>query len=197
MFPDETNSYRFGTFIFIPHESVLLRDGTPVSLTPKTFDLLAVLVKNHGRIVGKDELISTVWPDSFVEEGNLAVTVRYLRKILGDDAHDSIFIETVPRRGYRFIAEVQVPQCKSESSVETENGNISPAPRHKYWLVFPVAAVLLFLTGASWFMWLRPSGTMQPSEQKMMLAVLPFQNLTGDTGQEYFSDGLTEEMITR
>jgi DNA-binding winged helix-turn-helix (wHTH) protein/TolB-like protein/Flp pilus assembly protein TadD len=98
--------YVFDQFMLAPEERLLWRDGKPVALTPKTFDLLVVLVTNSGHLVGKDELLQKVWPDSFVEEVNLSVNISSLRKALGDDQALTRFIETVPKRGYRFIAPV-------------------------------------------------------------------------------------------
>ena len=83
-----------------------MRDNEPVELTPKAFDLLSALVENHGRLVGKDELMALVWADSFVEESNLTFNIRQLRKSLGDHAQHPTYIKTVPRHGYRFIAPV-------------------------------------------------------------------------------------------
>src|SRR5438132_11671978 len=102
-----TNKFEFDDFLLDAREKVLLREGKAVSITPKAFLLLLTLVENHGHLVEKEELIETVWKDSFVEEGNLAVTVLSLRKILGDDTQHPRFIETVPKRGYRFIADVK------------------------------------------------------------------------------------------
>ena len=99
--------YEFGPFQVDIAEHSLLRDGKPVSLTPKVFDLLRVLVQNNGRLVEKDELLKEVWPDSFVEEGNLNRNVSILRKVLGEDATGKPYIETVPKRGYRFVANVK------------------------------------------------------------------------------------------
>ncbi len=99
--------FEFGEFFLDTNERVLLKNGKPVSITPKTFQLLLVLIENHGRIVEKDELMKTVWADSFVEEGNLTYTMRLLRKALADDSQNPRYIETVPRRGYRFIADVR------------------------------------------------------------------------------------------
>ena len=101
-----TNVYEFGPFRLDPTEGLLLRDGTPVPLMPKTFELLRVLVENRGRLLQKDELMKLVWPESFVEEGNLSHHVFTLRKALGEDK-GSAYIETVPKRGYRFIAPVR------------------------------------------------------------------------------------------
>src|SRR5437763_17019476 len=103
----ERNRFEFDEFLLDAREHVLFRDGKPVSITPKAFLLLLSLVENHGHLVEKDKLIERVWKDSFVEEGNLAVTVNVLRKILGDDTQQPRFIETVPKRGYRFIADVK------------------------------------------------------------------------------------------
>ncbi len=99
--------YEFKNFRLDLAERVLLRDGKPLSLTPKAFHLLKILVENHGHIVDKDKLITEIWADSFVEDGNLAVSATMLRKALADDANQPTFIETIPRRGYRFIAEVR------------------------------------------------------------------------------------------
>lgn len=99
--------YRFEDFTLDREQRVLLRRGTPLPLTPKAFDTLLVLVENCGRIVEKSELIKRVWPDSFVEESNLTFNIQQLRKWLGDNARTPRYIETVPRRGYRFIATVE------------------------------------------------------------------------------------------
>lgn len=102
----ETKRFEFCDFVLDPREGVLFREGQPVPITPKTFDLLHVLIENRGRIVGKDELMKAVWRDSFVAEGNLAFTIGLLRKVLNDDKQNPKFIETVSKRGYRFVANV-------------------------------------------------------------------------------------------
>ena len=99
--------YEFGPFRLDTVERVLQRDGRPVPLSPKAFEVLLILVESSGHIVEKDELMDRVWADSFVEEGNLKVTVSHLRKALEDGAEDRQYIETVPRRGYRFTANVK------------------------------------------------------------------------------------------
>ena len=88
----------------IPHERVLLQDGQPVSLTPKAFELLAFLAANPGRLLTKDELLQAVWPDAV--ESNLAHTVFAIRKALAESPESARYIETVPKRGYRFVAPV-------------------------------------------------------------------------------------------
>lgn len=103
----ETKNFTFGDFLLDKKEKTLFRSGEKIPLTPKAFELLVVLVENHSRLVEKSDLMNRVWADSFVEEGNLAYTMRLLRKALGDEAQQPEFIETVPRRGYRFIAAVE------------------------------------------------------------------------------------------
>ena len=97
----------FGPFRLDSDERVLLCEGKPVPLSPKSFDMLLVLVENRGRLLKKDDLMKLVWPDSFVEEGNLSHHVFTVRKALGDEKGAAKYIETVPRRGYRFIADVR------------------------------------------------------------------------------------------
>lgn len=99
--------YEFGAFRLDAQERLLLRDGEIVPLTPKAFDMLLTLVENSGRLLGKQELMQRLWPDSFVEEGSLAQNVSLLRRVLGENPEGQKFIETVPRRGYRFIGSVR------------------------------------------------------------------------------------------
>ncbi len=100
--------YEFGPFRLDPTERLLLRDGHPIPLTPKAFDLLLALVQRSGHLVEKRELLETVWPSSFVEEGNLSVMVYALRKAFGCDHRDHTYIETVSKKGYRFAADVRL-----------------------------------------------------------------------------------------
>jgi DNA-binding winged helix-turn-helix (wHTH) protein/TolB-like protein/tetratricopeptide (TPR) repeat protein len=99
--------YEFGAFQLDPPERLLRYDGQPVALTPKAFDLLLILVERSGHLIEKEELLRIVWRDSFVEEGNLAVTVSLLRKVLNDDRGQHRYIETVSKKGYRFVADVK------------------------------------------------------------------------------------------
>ena len=102
----EVTEYRFKTFLLDVSERQLLNDGTRIRLTPKAFDLLVYLVRNAGHLVHKDELLQAIWPDAFVEEGNLTRTIHTLRKALGEDENGNKFIETVPTAGYRFVAKI-------------------------------------------------------------------------------------------
>src|SRR5262249_18965019 len=99
--------YKFDSFILDVDERVLFRDGRMVPLTPKVFETLLLLVRNHGSIVTKEKMLDTLWPDVFVEESNVTFNITMLRKALGDPKQSSHYIETVPRRGYRFKTEVK------------------------------------------------------------------------------------------
>jgi TolB-like protein/DNA-binding winged helix-turn-helix (wHTH) protein/Flp pilus assembly protein TadD len=99
--------YEFGPFRLIVPERLLLRAGEPVTLRSKVFDTLVALVQNSGHVIGKDELMRTVWPDTMVEEGNLTHNISVLRKVLGEGASEQRYIETVPGWGYRFVAPVR------------------------------------------------------------------------------------------
>lgn len=107
MLPETKDIYTFADFRLDPVEKTLWRKAKVVALTPKVFDTLLVFVENAGRLLEKDELMREIWRDSFVEESNLTFNVKTLRRALGDNAQNPRFIETVPRRGYRFIAEVR------------------------------------------------------------------------------------------
>jgi len=109
--------YKFGSFQLDPTEHLLLRKGQTVPLTPKTFDLLVFLVAHRGRLMTKDQILSAVWPESFVEEANLTVAVSALRKALGERPGEKQYIDTVPKKGYRFTAAV----TEVEGSEKTEN----------------------------------------------------------------------------
>ena len=112
--------YEFGQFRLDAQEHVLLRDGEVIPLAPKAIDLLVALVENSGHVISKDELIKQVWPDSFVEEANLSHQIFTLRKALNEDKNDAKYIETVPRRGYRFVATVTEIGYSSSDLVVTE-----------------------------------------------------------------------------
>jgi DNA-binding winged helix-turn-helix (wHTH) protein len=118
--------YSFGPFRLDPRERQLLRNGRPVPLTPKVFDLLCLLVSKHGRVLSKDEIMETLWHDAVVEEANLVQNISVLRKALGHSAGNE-YIETVPRFGYRFVAPVGVGQ---ELPSRTEQRQPHPETRY-------------------------------------------------------------------
>jgi len=116
--------YRFGSFTLNDAEQQLLRNGEPVRLAPKAFEVLLVLIQNRGCLVTKENLLEKVWPDTFVEEANLSVNVASLRKALDEGDEDLRCIETVPKRGYRFVAPV--------SEVTGESARTREEPRFSY-----------------------------------------------------------------
>jgi Tol biopolymer transport system component/DNA-binding winged helix-turn-helix (wHTH) protein len=147
--------YRFGEFTVDPEQKVLLRDGARLALPPKIFDTLLILVDNSGRIVQKEELMKRLWPDTFVEESNLTFNIQQLRKALGDDARHPRFIETVPRRGYRFIAEVNenLAQISNPEPRIAITKPAQPKVLKRSYLTFAVLGVLAVaaVVVASWF----------------------------------------------
>jgi TolB-like protein/DNA-binding winged helix-turn-helix (wHTH) protein len=201
-----SNLYEFDEFRLDAQNRVLRRGGTAVPLTRKAFDVLLLLIQNAGRIVTKDELMGAVWPDSFVEESNLTQTIFMVRKAL-DETADRRYILTVQGQGYRFLVpvtegdrtgpEIGAPAVVPDAISVPEAQLISHGRRHWRATVLASAALalVLILAYAIWPWRLRRGAVEQPG--KTMLAVLPFENFTGDAGQEYFSDGLTEEMISQ
>lgn len=155
MFPAINQFYRFGEFTVDGDQRVLLQNGKPLPLTPKVFDTLLILVNNSGRIVEKEELMSRLWPDTFVEESNLTFNIQQLRKAFRDNARHPKFIETVARRGYRFIADVQVGTAPSVTTDELRDANPEvslPTPGRSY-LSFAAISVLLIgvVVTTAWF----------------------------------------------
>ena len=116
---NETPSYRFNSFLLDVAERQLFHYDKPVPLTPKAFDVLVYLVEHGGHLVLKDDLMQAVWPDSFVDEVNIPRTVHTIRGTLGEDDNGNKFIETVPTKGYRFVAKVN----EVHEWVEQESGN--------------------------------------------------------------------------
>jgi len=119
--------YEFGPFRLDPGERRLSREGQPITLRAKIFDTLCVLIDAHGHLVDKDELIHCVWPDAVVEEGNLAHNISVLRKTLGEPATGQKYVETVPGRGYRFVAEVSEIQREPRPWHESRPHATKPA----------------------------------------------------------------------
>jgi DNA-binding winged helix-turn-helix (wHTH) protein/Tol biopolymer transport system component len=125
---ENVSQSQFGPFSIDVGERVLRRDGRPVPLTPKAFDVLAALVERPGRLISKEELLQKVWSDTFVEESNLAYNVFALRKALGDTAENGRYIETVAKRGYRFIATVTRASPGNTGSPSSEAAAEAPVP---------------------------------------------------------------------
>jgi len=128
MISPETQIYEFDDFRLDATEKELRRRGEPVPLTPKVFDALLYFVRHPGTVLGKDELMSGIWPDSFVEPNNLEQAVSLLRKKLGEWQPGREYIETVPRRGYRFATEVRQVLQGSAKEGALEEGRARPHP---------------------------------------------------------------------
>lgn len=155
----KTKSFEFGEFVFDGDEKVLRHRQKPVPLTPKAILLLQTLIENSGRLVEKEKLIETVWPDSVVEEGNLSFTMAMLRKALGDNRKQPRFIETVSKRGYRFIGELKhLEPAEAEPLPEA----VSQAPINRRLIVTAVPLVILVVILGVGYAWL--SRTPKPAD---------------------------------
>lgn len=199
--------YKFGAFTVQPEHRLLLRNGKPVSLTPKAFDTLLVLIEKQSQLVDKQELMETIWPKTFVEENNLSQVISTLRKVLGSDFAGRSYIETVPRRGYRFIGVVS-------SEFETDSDRVEiPAISHRAgmgskWVLWPVAGLLGLLGFVAvvrrrgWIPKLvyarhethATSGAAHPGHY---VVILPFEVEGNQDSLGYLSDGLSEALAAR
>ncbi len=216
--------YEFAMFRVDPKRRLLLRDEEIVPLKPKVFDTLLTLVENSGRVLGKEELMQQLWPDSFVEEANLTVNISALRKVFGENRGDHQYILTVPGQGYRFVPDVRavtdnltelvVQESKVSVVIEEEeiegekegrsNGAIERAPQSLSFsrslrrsLSWSIATLLLIaLFGGGYWWQTRPTAKASIANLQS-LAVLPFKSLTPKSGEEYLGVGLADVMITR
>src|SRR6266851_4717664 len=186
-----SNFYRFGQFVLDPGRRTVSRADSPVSLTPKAFDVLLFLVQNPNRLVTKEELLQAVWGDTFVEEGNLTQYISHLRKALEGKAADTAKQAAVQVSiSESLLADTQ-PVLGSPADEA-----VPKAPRHWRKAAF-VGASAVLLVVVCFASWRHFGGMTPPRSQKIMLAVLPFENLTGDPNKEYLADGLTEETISQ
>jgi DNA-binding winged helix-turn-helix (wHTH) protein/TolB-like protein/Tfp pilus assembly protein PilF len=213
MAQQDNHSYEFGRFRLKVAERVLLREGELVPLTPKVFDILVILVENGGQVVAKDDLMKRVWPNTFVEEGNLTQNISLLRKALGETPGGVQFIETVPRRGYRFVAET------SETWGEDASGNghkpaapalvessLPPAPvvsipdttsqpnagRRTPFYAVAAGIVVIAIIGVVYFTGRGKEGEPAPIQS---IAVLPFIDQSANPDAEYINDKIAENLI--
>jgi TolB-like protein/DNA-binding winged helix-turn-helix (wHTH) protein/Tfp pilus assembly protein PilF len=206
-------AYEFGSFRLDPSQRVLMHGHERLDLPPRVFDTLLALLQSSGRVLTKDDLMRTVWPDTTVEENNLSQAVYLLRKVLHDGENGTRYIETVPKRGYRFVARVELTEMSVHegmrslspaSTDSTDQKSLSshpaiPNPRTAHRILSPwnlglltgLAVILLVVALRGWRN--RDQSDSQPIRS---VAVLPLQNLSNDPEQEYFADGMTDELIT-
>src|SRR5688572_16772738 len=172
--------FTFGPFVLDRDRRLLARDGTPVSVTPKAFDLLVILVERGGAAVSKEELMAKLWPDTAVEESNLAFQISTLRKALGTDG--ARFIATLPGRGYQFVAPLQ----RVEEAM-------SPVPERRRPMWIWAAALALVVLGAI-AATIVLSAKSSPAIRSV--AVLPFKPLAAER-DEALELGMADTLITR
>jgi DNA-binding winged helix-turn-helix (wHTH) protein/TolB-like protein len=192
--------YKFGPFQFDPQTRLLYRADERIALTPKAADLLLVLLQHERQLLGKEELIRLVWPDTFVENGNLSKHIFFLRKTLGKNGEGTAYIETVPKRGYRFVGRVEQSSPPMYASIVYEERTSEQVtleepitqPRSHRWLLFTAAITRIACAGAFVPRAHLPAFVAMPQA----ILVLPLANLSGIPSDDYFSDGLTEEFIT-
>ena len=185
---------RFGPFEVNPTTGELRKFGSKLKLTGQPFQILILLLEHPGELVTRDQLREKLWPaDTFVDfEHGLNTAVKILRQALGDSAGAPRYVETLPRRGYRFVAPVEVPGvllADPRLPLATE------APRPRRYL--PVVLALMFLVVlAAGAVSIARRFSRSHIPQIASLAVLPFQSTSRDSEQEYFTDGVTDELIT-
>ncbi|HXN73411.1 MAG TPA: winged helix-turn-helix domain-containing protein [Candidatus Acidoferrales bacterium] len=214
------------TFVFGPYESrgvtrELFKHGVRLKIRPQPLQVLNYLLSRAGNVVTREELRQELWSaEIFVDfEHGLNNSVKELRAVLGDSAAEPRYIQTLPRLGYRFVAAVEITGSgASPVSLPTIEGpNLAPAGRSsdfavprglpveraeesstlRRWPALLAVCLALVLGLVFYFRWSSSRARRPAVTGRTMVAVLPFQNLTGDPGQEYFSDGLTEEMISQ
>ena len=205
----------FKTFRLDTANHLLWRNGDRVPLAPKAFDLLAYLVKHAGQLVTQDQILEALWSETYVNPEVLRKYILEIRRALGDRPDNPEFIETVPKRGYRFIAPVleesaaeplvaATSSAIEESATEEDTRSIgallevkSSSGRYRVWklAVLPVLAVLAAAAIAGQHFWVARNRVNASSARNTSIAVLPFADMSAAKDQEYFSDGLAEQLI--
>ncbi len=211
--PPPNSVVRFGTYEVSLQSGEVRKAGLRIRVQQQPMKLLEMLLEHPGEVVTREELRSRVWPnESFGDfDQALNIAIGKLRSALGDSAENPRFIETLPKRGYRFIADVSVldadarpkrPESVSGDRPAPEPGHIlqgaglAVAPKRRLWLTGQVIVALAFVLSLSILsVWLFRSRSPAPAGIRS-LAVLPLENLSGDASQNYFADGMTDELIT-
>jgi TolB-like protein/DNA-binding winged helix-turn-helix (wHTH) protein/Tfp pilus assembly protein PilF len=207
--PEGKHFYEFGPFRLDPAERLLLRNNQTIPLAPKAFETLLLLAENSGHLLSKDELMKRLWPQTFVEEVNLAQNISAIRRALDDKNGGAHYIETVAKGGYRFTAATRkiVHEPPRMATVEAKPAAVAvPDPQLRRWPVkrLAVAAgattlvIVSFLSSLQRIGKFGARGTLATPVTPAIrsIAVLPLVNLSSDPQQEYFSDGMTDELIT-
>lgn len=191
---EENVIYEFEGFeLDIARRRLTSANGESIELFSRGLDTLICLVENQGRLVDKETLMRTVWPDTVVEENNLNQAIATLRKALGDSPRERRFIATDPGRGYRFVADIRIRDKKQAVQETVESASALPARKLNIVAVSVLAVAAIYLIAQDAFRLVGPSIiTPEPSEQS--IAVLPFTDMSPDGDQEYFSDGIAEEL---
>jgi DNA-binding winged helix-turn-helix (wHTH) protein/TolB-like protein/Tfp pilus assembly protein PilF len=192
--------YGFGLYRLDATDRLLYKEDQPVALPPKVMDTLLLLVTSKGRVLGKEDMIKQLWPDTFVEEGTLTQYISLLRRALGDGG---AWIENLPRRGYRFTAPVEellenVSELRIEehtlSRTVVEEEVVTDKGRSGRFRILAITLALAGVVTAAALLWTRRSEKTAGSFASV--AVLPFQ-MVSDSGNDYLADGMTEALITR
>jgi DNA-binding winged helix-turn-helix (wHTH) protein len=208
-----TSVVRFGTYEVSLQSGEVRKAGLRMRVQQQPMKLLEILLERPGEVVTREELRSRIWADESFGDFDQAVNIAIakLRSALGDSAENPRFIETLPKRGYRFIADVSVldadarpkkPESVAGDLPATEPGRtlqgagLAVAPKRRPWLTHRViVALALVLSFSILSVWLFRSRGRAPAGIRS-LAVLPLENLSGDASQNYFADGMTDELIT-
>jgi DNA-binding winged helix-turn-helix (wHTH) protein/tetratricopeptide (TPR) repeat protein len=206
--------YEFGPFRIDPEERQLLRDQNPVPLTPKAFETLLILIRSSERVVLKDDLMKSLWPDSFVEESNLTQNIFVLRKALGESAQGAHYIATVPGRGYRFTEKVREVVNDEAAGLVVESHSIQrvtiedSGPRRNPLAMSLAAVALVGLIGLLLYYGVRnrhlraeseaasAAAAMPNLKSRRSVAVLGFRNLSGRSDEVWLSTALSEMVST-
>jgi len=178
--------YRFSDFEVDLSQQELRREGTPVHIEPQVFDLIVHLVRNHERVVSKDELIDIVWNGRIISEAAFSSRINGARRVLGDNGTDQLFIRTLHRRGFRFVAQVQAIGGSDAEAIRL-------APDQRATIDVPKQALLS--TDVSHLDDVVSEAVKAEANARSFIAVLPFTNMSNDPENEYFSYGLTEDII--